>query len=58
MKLEFSFLQIVSSYLSKRSDVFKFMKINKKCKECVLSLKINNFITHSNELSLFQILKH
>ena len=51
--LEFPFLQIVSKYLNKRCDVFDFMKINKKCKECILSLKTNSFIIYPNELNLF-----
>ena len=51
--LEFPFLQIVSKYLNKRRNVFNFMRINKKCKECILSLKTNSFIILPNELNLF-----
>ena len=53
LNLEFPFLQIVASYLPRREIVFDFMKINKKCKDCILSLKTNNFIILPNELELF-----
>lgn len=42
--LEFPYLQIVALYISRRKSLFRFIKVNHKTKDVVLSLKINPVI--------------